>query len=886
MVVMGVGHGRIEAAIDDVLSVPGVRAIITPGLGNEAGPVEGPRMSALVSDRVREAGIAMIGPNCMGVATPGYPSPWIGSLHPTFVPGPVATIAHSGSIGEILVSLGPRIGFRTVVSAGNETVTDVADMVAFFADDPDTRVIGLFLEAVRRPAAFEQALQLVAEAGKVAIVLKVGTSEMGARAALTHTGAMVGSDQVFSGMLRYYNAIRVDDFGNWLEHLEVFSRATPPRGRRIGAVTNSGGEGEYFADKAEQAGIPLQEFSPELKARIVAEFPNFSGVGNPVDCWAIDDDRIVFPRVFELMAESGEFDVLVSDIDHSQWLHAGERELATNIANDLRAACHRTDLFPCVITVTTADPPIEDIEWARQHDIPLLKGSLPGLRALAARLAHRQRVPASRLLPAAPPLPGAGDLPELESARIAASYGLSYVRAERCASADEAAAAAEQIGYPVVVKIDNVAHKAKVGGVALGLADAAGVREAARRMGGRVIVAEQVLGGVELLIGVTRDPDFGATVSVGVGGGLAEALELITHSLAPLDADGARELVASLPVIERLLGGEVPDPPDRGDRGRLAPGCGAPRDLRDRRQSPAGLARARRRARLPDRAGQPRGASRMSEAVLYETRGPAAWVTLNRPEKLNALNGAVLEGLHAALDRAVADDEVKVVVVTGAGERAFSAGYDLSAEAAHSDIPAHQWHEVLATDIDATMKLWALPKPTIAAVRGYCLAGGCELAMACDMIISTESGRFGEPEIRYGSGPVTLLMPFLLGQKKTNELLFTGDMIDAQAAERAGMINRVVAEDELDAEVEALVRKIAPTPLPVLRLTKIALVRAYEAMGLREAVNMNLDLSSMLNAADAPEQREFMQIVQSSGLKAALAWRDNRYGEVLGGVKS
>ena len=127
-------------------------------------------------------------------------------------------------------------------------------------------------------------------------------------------------------------------------------------------------------------------------------------------------------------------------------------------------------------------------------------------------------------------------------------------------------------------------------------------------------------------------------------------------------------------------------------------------------------------------------------------------------------------------------------------------------------------------------------------------------------------------------------MPFILGQKKTNELLFTGDMIDAEAAERAGMINRVVADDEVDAEVEALVRKIAPTPLPVLRLTKIALVRAYEAMGLREAVNMNLDLSSMLNAADTPEQREFMEIVRSQGLKAALAWRDSRYGEVLGGA--
>ena len=275
----------------------------------------------------------------------------------------------------------------------------------------------------------------------------------------------------------------------------------------------------------------------------------------------------------------------------------------------------------------------------------------------------------------------------------------------------------------------------------------------------------------------------------------------------------------------------------------------------------------------------------MSEAVLYETRGPAAWITLNRPEKLNALNKPVLAGLHEAFDRAVADDEVKVVVVTGAG-RAFSAGYDLADEAAGSYGGAHDWHHVLGVDIDATLRLWSLPKPTIAAVRGYCLAGGCELAMACDIIVSTESGRFGEPEIRYGSGPVTLLMPFILGQKKTNELLFTGDMIDAEAAERAGMVNRVVPDEDLEREVESLVRKIAPTPLPVLRLTKIALVRAFEAMGLREAVNMNLDLSSMLNAADTPEQQEFMEIVKSQGLKAALAWRDNRYGEVLGGATS
>ena len=561
LVVMGVGHGRIEAAVEDVLSAEGVRAIITPGLGNEAGTV-GPEVSARISERIAEAGVAMVGPNCMGVATPGYPSPWIGSLHPTFVPGPVATIAHSGSIGEILVSLGPRVGFRTVVSAGNETVTDVADMVAYFAGDPDCRVVGLFLETVRRPAAFEAALSALAEAGKVAIVLKVGTSEMGRQAALTHTGARVGNDRTFSAMLRYYNAIRVDDFGCWIEHLEVFSRATAPRGRRIGAVTNSGGEGEYFADKAEQAGIPLQRFSEGLREKILAEFPNFRGIehiGNPVDCWAIDDDRTVFPRVFELMAESGEFDVLVSDIDHSQWLHGGERELATNIAGDLRAACHGSDVFPCVITVTTADPPIEDIEWAREHDIPLLKGTLPGLRALASRLAFTPRSVPSREVEIAAPIAGSGALSELDSAAIAAKYGVPYVAAQRCASAEEAVAAAERIGYPVVVKIDNVAHKARVGGVALGLADAAGVRQAAERMGGRVIVAEQAGGGVEVLVGMARDEDYGAAVVVGMGGGLAEALDLFTASLAPLDREGARELVRSLPALDRLLEGTSPD---------------------------------------------------------------------------------------------------------------------------------------------------------------------------------------------------------------------------------------------------------------------------------------------------------------------------------------
>jgi len=270
-----------------------------------------------------------------------------------------------------------------------------------------------------------------------------------------------------------------------------------------------------------------------------------------------------------------------------------------------------------------------------------------------------------------------------------------------------------------------------------------------------------------------------------------------------------------------------------------------------------------------------------NDLVLYERRGPSAWITLNRPEKLNAMTYALVDQLEAALDRAEADDEVRIVVVRGAG-RAFCAGYDLEQEAHGGEPSITEWHEVLARDVAVTMKLWALSKPTIAAVHGWCLAGGMEVAMACDLLICADDARFGEPEVRYGSGPVTLLMPYVLGERRTRELLLTGDSIDAATALDWGLANRVVAADQLDATVEEWVARIAPTPLRVLQLTKQALNRAQKAMGLLEAVEANLDLSAMLNGAQTPEQQAFDELVRTEGLKAALAWRDQRYGEILG----
>jgi enoyl-CoA hydratase len=251
-------------------------------------------------------------------------------------------------------------------------------------------------------------------------------------------------------------------------------------------------------------------------------------------------------------------------------------------------------------------------------------------------------------------------------------------------------------------------------------------------------------------------------------------------------------------------------------------------------------------------------------------------LVLDRPKVLNALSHGLVDALDRAISAAAADPAVRVVVIEGAG-RAFSAGYDLNEEVDEVIEGPLRWRDLLARDIALTMKVWDCPKPVIAQVHGYCLAGALELAMACDLIVAAEGTKLGEPEIRYGSAPVTLLMPALVGQKKTRELLLTGDLIDATEAERIGLVNRVVPADRLADEVDALADRIARTPPEVLRLTKQMLNRAMEAAGLREAVAAGLDLGAIINAADTPEQREWDEIVRRDGLKAALAWRDRRY---------
>jgi enoyl-CoA hydratase/carnithine racemase len=262
---------------------------------------------------------------------------------------------------------------------------------------------------------------------------------------------------------------------------------------------------------------------------------------------------------------------------------------------------------------------------------------------------------------------------------------------------------------------------------------------------------------------------------------------------------------------------------------------------------------------------------------------PTSWgvrMILNRPAKLNALSGELVAALSDAIEAAGRDGRVRVVVIEGVG-RAFCSGYDLTEEAEGGSPGPVEWRALLAADVAATLRVRDCPKPVIAQVHGYALAGGLELAMACDLVVAAEGTQLGEPEIRYGSAPVTLLMPYLIGQKKTRELLLTGDLIDAVEAERIGLINRVVPADRLAAEVDALAERLARVPPEVMAPTKRMLDRVMDAAGFRVAVEAGIELGAIVNAADTPEQREWDTIVRRDGLKAALAWRDRRYDERL-----
>ena len=270
------------------------------------------------------------------------------------------------------------------------------------------------------------------------------------------------------------------------------------------------------------------------------------------------------------------------------------------------------------------------------------------------------------------------------------------------------------------------------------------------------------------------------------------------------------------------------------------------------------------------------------QTIRFERRGAIGLLTLDRPQVLNAIDSTMIAELDAALDAAEADAGLRALVLTGAG-RAFCAGFDLKENAGENAEEtargvAH-WRPILERDLAIIMRFWRSPLPTVAAVKGYAIAGGCELAMACDITVAAEGTRFGEPELRFGSGIVALLLPWLSGPKRAKELLLTGnDKITAEQALAMGMVNRVVpAGEELDAAL-AIARDIAVMDKAAVALTKKAINRSFDIMGMSDALDMALDVDVQIESLETPEGRTFAEISRRDGLKAAIAWRDARFG--------
>jgi len=279
----------------------------------------------------------------------------------------------------------------------------------------------------------------------------------------------------------------------------------------------------------------------------------------------------------------------------------------------------------------------------------------------------------------------------------------------------------------------------------------------------------------------------------------------------------------------------------------------------------------------------PRKVTQAAPGVLYEADQKVGLVTLNRPDKLNALTMELRLELERVLHGADDDPETSVIVLRAQG-RSFCVGFDIGGGGrGHAETPwrhdALKYRERLAVSLRALMTPWNLRKPVIASVQGHALGGGCELAMFCDLTMAADDAQFGEPEILLSQAGPGIVMPWIIGHKRARELLYFGELIDAQTALELRMINRIVPRDELRGATLKYAKRLALTSPEALAATKRAVNRGIEDAGFRNALQSGLDVVAPLYAAATEVGRQFDEIRARDGLKAALAWRRAQFRE-------
>lgn len=266
----------------------------------------------------------------------------------------------------------------------------------------------------------------------------------------------------------------------------------------------------------------------------------------------------------------------------------------------------------------------------------------------------------------------------------------------------------------------------------------------------------------------------------------------------------------------------------------------------------------------------------MYETLEVRNDERVAIITLNRPSKLNAINITLSDEFCAALKEAEADPDIRVIVVKGNGGRAFSSGYDIAEEAEGERYTAATWAERLNHDLEFTLAVWRCKKPTLAAIEGYCLAGGMEFAGMFDIRYCSEDAKFGVVDTRFSTGVATLILPWLVGSQ-CRELIYTGDIFDAARAEKIGFVTRVFAKESLGPEVIKIAKRMSMVAMDCLTWNKRAINQTFEIMGLMSALKSGVDAATLLNSMETPEFAHFDTIKREQGMKAALKWRADQF---------
>jgi acyl-CoA synthetase (NDP forming) len=560
------GADRVEVAVRELAGIGTTAAIILASGFSEAGE-DGIRRQ---QDLIKAAGsMRLLGPNTIGVinVTEKIMLSASGAMEMTDFPvGRIALVSQSGGILGSLLSRGVNrgIGFSKLVATGNEADLEVADFVDYLVDDAATSVIALYLEGIRNPDRFRVAAMRAAAAGKPIVVFKVGRSESGARAAVSHTGALAGADRTYDAFFKQSGVIRAQAFSDLLDIPAALAHGRKLKGQRLAIVTTTGGAATLIADNAGMDGFDTPPPDAPTAQRLCALNIRDAVLDrNPVDVTLAGLQPEIFRSVIDTLADSSSYDAIVVIVGSSA---LGQPDL---VAKPLIASLQKTDK-PLLAYVSPDAPHI--VSHLNRQGVPAFATPEGCVAALSAMWDITN---CTANITAAPhdPLPidhaqefKPGPLNEAESKKLFAQYGIPSVTEHVVASPAEAGEAALRLGANVVLKIlsRHILHKTEVGGVAVGIRPEdverrcddmiAAVRAHTHHGVEGFLVQEMIGSGVEVMLGFHRDPQLGPTILLGMGGVAAELFNDTTIRLAPVHQADAQAMIGELKVAKLLQG--------------------------------------------------------------------------------------------------------------------------------------------------------------------------------------------------------------------------------------------------------------------------------------------------------------------------------------------